>query len=84
MLQFLFVLQAFALLSDKLEVLVEGVRQNREHWLQIAEEHKLLPTNNEKDSNDNVTTISKPNTPDSNNIENTSVQNCRASSPIAD
>lgn len=29
--------QAFALLSDKLEPLVEGVRKNKQHWLEIAE-----------------------------------------------
>ncbi|XP_026667667.1 dual 3',5'-cyclic-AMP and -GMP phosphodiesterase 11 isoform X2 [Ceratina calcarata] len=29
--------EAFALLSDKLEPLVEGVRENKQHWLEIAE-----------------------------------------------
>ncbi|KAG7205543.1 hypothetical protein KM043_007520 [Ampulex compressa] len=29
--------EAFALLSDKLEPLVEGVRDNKQHWLEIAE-----------------------------------------------
>nr|KAF7404075.1 hypothetical protein H0235_014769 [Vespula pensylvanica] len=29
--------EAFALLSDKLEPLVEGVRNNKRHWLEIAE-----------------------------------------------
>ncbi|XP_050600344.1 dual 3',5'-cyclic-AMP and -GMP phosphodiesterase 11-like isoform X3 [Bombus affinis] len=29
--------EAFALLSDKLEPLVEGVRKNKQHWLEIAE-----------------------------------------------
>ncbi|KAF5274667.1 hypothetical protein FQA39_LY18714 [Lamprigera yunnana] len=65
--------EAFAVLSDKLEILVDGVRRNRKHWLQIAEEHKLIASINEKDSNDNVT-MSKPNTPDSNNLENSSVK----------
>ena len=31
-------LQAFADLSDKLEPLVEGVKENREHWLKIAKD----------------------------------------------
>uniref|UniRef100_A0A1A9ZIV5 Phosphodiesterase n=1 Tax=Glossina pallidipes TaxID=7398 RepID=A0A1A9ZIV5_GLOPL len=30
--------EAFAQLSDKLEPLVEGVRDNREHWVELAEE----------------------------------------------
>lgn len=29
--------EAFALLSDKLDPLVEGVRENKQHWLEIAE-----------------------------------------------
>ncbi|XP_034186192.1 dual 3',5'-cyclic-AMP and -GMP phosphodiesterase 11 isoform X3 [Osmia lignaria lignaria] len=29
--------EAFALLSDKLEPLVEGVRKNKQHWLEVAE-----------------------------------------------
>ncbi|XP_053978655.1 dual 3',5'-cyclic-AMP and -GMP phosphodiesterase 11 isoform X1 [Hylaeus anthracinus] len=29
--------EAFALLSDKLEPLVDGVRKNKQHWLEIAE-----------------------------------------------
>lgn len=33
-----YLLQAFADLSDKLEPLVEGVKKNREHWMQIAKE----------------------------------------------
>lgn len=28
--------QSFAVLSDKLEPLVEGVRQNKQHWLELA------------------------------------------------
>jgi dual 3',5'-cyclic-AMP and -GMP phosphodiesterase 11 len=31
-----FIPQSFAVLSDKLEPLVEGVRQNKQHWLEIA------------------------------------------------
>lgn len=45
---------------------MEGVRKNREHWLEIAAQHSLIPPDNhEKDSNDNMA-VSKPNTPDTN------------------
>lgn len=47
-------LQAFADLSDKLEPLVDGVKTNRDHWLNIAKES---PTKNhcecENNSNEN-------------------------------
>jgi hypothetical protein len=33
---YIFILQSFSVLSDKLEPLVEGVRQNKQHWLEIA------------------------------------------------
>lgn len=33
---YIFIPQSFAVLSDKLEPLVEGVRQNKQHWLEIA------------------------------------------------
>jgi hypothetical protein len=33
---YIFIPQSFAVLSDKLEPLVEGVRQNKRHWLEIA------------------------------------------------
>ncbi|KAB0793779.1 hypothetical protein PPYR_13399 [Photinus pyralis] len=69
--------EAFAVLSDKLEILVDGVRINRDHWLQIAEEHKLLTTNNAKDSNDNVTVSKSGGTPDSNNFESLPLNNCQ-------
>jgi dual 3',5'-cyclic-AMP and -GMP phosphodiesterase 11 len=32
----MFCQQAFAQLSDKLVALVDGVRQNKQHWLEIA------------------------------------------------
>lgn len=48
-----FFLQAFADLSDKLEPLVDGVKKNREHWLNIAKEgfHKnhIQDENNKND-----------------------------------
>lgn len=48
-------LQSFALLSDKLVPLVEGVRKNRERWLEIAAQQSLVPDeNHERDTNDNV------------------------------
>ncbi|XP_017783345.1 PREDICTED: dual 3',5'-cyclic-AMP and -GMP phosphodiesterase 11 isoform X3 [Nicrophorus vespilloides] len=57
--------ESFAALSDKLEPLVDGVRENRDHWLEIAAAQSLIPSESmEKDSNDNMT-ISKPSTPDS-------------------
>ncbi|KAJ8943684.1 hypothetical protein NQ318_015173, partial [Aromia moschata] len=55
--------ESFAVLSDKLEPLVEGVRQNRRKWLEIAAENCLVPeteANEERDDNDN---LSKPTTP---------------------
>ncbi|XP_066992443.1 dual 3',5'-cyclic-AMP and -GMP phosphodiesterase 11 isoform X2 [Anabrus simplex] len=35
--------EAFAMLSDKLEPLVEGVRQNKAHWLEIANQSTVKP-----------------------------------------
>ncbi|XP_071051898.1 dual 3',5'-cyclic-AMP and -GMP phosphodiesterase 11 isoform X3 [Onthophagus taurus] len=49
--------QAFAELSDKLEPLAEGVRINRAHWVELAEEYNLsAPSDDvvEKDTNDNM------------------------------
>ncbi|KAJ8915032.1 hypothetical protein NQ315_016007 [Exocentrus adspersus] len=59
--------EAFALLSDDLVPLVEGVRENRKHWLDIAAANCLVPTaeiTEERDDNDN--NLSKPTTPDQN------------------
>ncbi len=36
--QLFFFLQSFAVLSDKLEPLVDGVRNNKQMWLQMASE----------------------------------------------
>lgn len=33
-------------MSDKLEPLVEGVKRNKEHWLEIAAAQKLTPATN--------------------------------------
>lgn len=66
--------QSFALLSDKLVPLVEGVRANKERWLEIAAQQSLIPVeNNERDTNDN---LSKQ---DSNPGSPKVVQNCNAS-----
>lgn len=47
--------EAFARLSEKLQSLVEGVNKNREMWMDIAAQQRLLPAEGvEKDSNDNV------------------------------
>lgn len=48
--------QAFALLSDKLNPLVEGVRQNKQHWLEIAED-----TCSSNCTNHDRTTVSQDN-----------------------
>ncbi|XP_018570600.1 dual 3',5'-cyclic-AMP and -GMP phosphodiesterase 11 isoform X2 [Anoplophora glabripennis] len=58
--------ESFGMLSDHLEPLVEGVRQNRKKWLEIAAANCLVPqteTNEERDNNDN---LSKPTTPEQN------------------
>ncbi|KAI4457308.1 cyclic nucleotide phosphodiesterase [Holotrichia oblita] len=70
--------EAFALLSDKLQPLVDGVQNNREHWLEIADQQSLLVGDaQEKDSNDNVA-LSKPATPDSDS-QNSPLHNCTES-----
>ncbi|XP_025837140.1 dual 3',5'-cyclic-AMP and -GMP phosphodiesterase 11 isoform X2 [Agrilus planipennis] len=63
------VYEAFANLSDKLQPLVDGVQQNRAHWLQLAEEQNLIVVppsegddSGEKDSNDNVKTTTTKST----------------------
>lgn len=67
-------LQSFALLSDKLSPLVEGVRTNREKWLEIAAQQSLISDeNHERDTNDNVPKQ------DSNPGSPKIVQNCNAS-----
>lgn len=55
--------QAFSRLSPQLEPLVDGVKKNRAKWLEIAAAQSLIPPEEERDSNDN---LSKPNTPESN------------------
>lgn len=72
-------LQAFALLSDKLEPLVDGVRRNKEHWLDVAAANKLTPaTNHDRDSSNEEPVVnsidkSKPTTP--NSTESTDILN---------
>lgn len=75
--------EGFAKLSDKLEPLVEGVRQNRVKWMEIAAANSLVtPENAEvRDDNDNV---SKPTTPESKNGNVASMENCNNCSSISD
>ncbi|XP_030759716.1 dual 3',5'-cyclic-AMP and -GMP phosphodiesterase 11 isoform X1 [Sitophilus oryzae] len=75
--------EGFAKLSDKLEPLVEGVRQNRVKWMEIAAANSLVtPENSEvRDDNDNV---SKPTTPESKNGNVASMENCNNCSSISD
>lgn len=55
--------QAFAVLSDKLNPLVQGVRDNKRHWLELAQNVQNLP--NIGDQNDD--TDKKPATMINNN-----------------
>ncbi|XP_066137581.1 dual 3',5'-cyclic-AMP and -GMP phosphodiesterase 11 isoform X2 [Euwallacea fornicatus] len=75
--------EGFAVLSDQLEPLVEGVRQNRAKWMEIAAENSLVDaadSMNAKDSNDNV---SKPASPDSKNGNvSPSEANCNSCSTV--
>ncbi|XP_055547758.1 dual 3',5'-cyclic-AMP and -GMP phosphodiesterase 11-like isoform X3 [Wyeomyia smithii] len=41
--------EAFASLSDKLEPLVEGVRENKNHWIELAQSSKAKFANNNND-----------------------------------
>lgn len=43
--------EAFAQLSDKLEPLVEGVRKNRQHWMELAQEAYRKNDDLRKDTN---------------------------------
>ncbi|XP_060523064.1 dual 3',5'-cyclic-AMP and -GMP phosphodiesterase 11 isoform X4 [Cylas formicarius] len=68
--------EAFGMLSDKLEPLAEGVRQNRIKWLELAAANQLIPENSEeRDDNDNV---SKPTTPESKNGSPPNLNSCSA------
>lgn len=75
------------MLSDKLEPLIVGVRQNREKWMEIAADNSLVTSTtapvagDAKDSNDN---LSKPTTPDSKNGNVSPTENCRSCTPISD
>lgn len=73
------------MLSDKLEPLVEGVRNNRVKWMEIAAANSLVNSTPEtKDSNDNV---SKPSSPSDSKNGNAALPetNCiRSCSPISD
>ncbi|XP_058450116.1 dual 3',5'-cyclic-AMP and -GMP phosphodiesterase 11-like isoform X3 [Malaya genurostris] len=42
--------EAFASLSDKLEPLVEGVRENKNHWIELAQSSKAKFANNNNDT----------------------------------
>ncbi|KAJ8970487.1 hypothetical protein NQ314_001204 [Rhamnusium bicolor] len=67
---------SFAMLSDKLEPLVEGVRQNRIKWLEIAAANCLMPEtemNKERDNNDN---LSKPSSPEQNHNSSPNENSC--------
>ncbi|KAJ8984667.1 hypothetical protein NQ317_015758 [Molorchus minor] len=53
-------MQSFAVLSDKLDPLVEGVQKNRQKWLEIAAENCLVPptvAGEERDDNDNLIVV---------------------------
>lgn len=55
-------------MSDKLEPLVDGVKDNRKHWLDIAAAQKLMPQTNHDRENHNEESVnhdSKPNSPNS-------------------
>ncbi|XP_074034856.1 phosphodiesterase 11 isoform X2 [Leptinotarsa decemlineata] len=55
--------EAFANLSENLQPLLDGVKQNRIHWLEEAQKAHLVPEEDvdERDNNDN---LSKSNSPD--------------------
>lgn len=57
-------IQAFALLSDKLDPLVEGVRSNKQHWIEIAESSNECTnhcTNHDRSSIESPSSISNSN-----------------------
>ncbi|XP_049817305.1 dual 3',5'-cyclic-AMP and -GMP phosphodiesterase 11 isoform X2 [Aethina tumida] len=68
--------ESFSSLSPQLEPLVEGVRENRKKWLEVAAANSLVTPNQEnmedRDSNDNV---SKQNALDANSAPNTPENN---------
>lgn len=69
-------MQSFASLSDKLVPLVEGVKKNRERWLEIAAQQSLIPVENHtRDTNDNVSKQQDSNPPGPSKL----VQNCNVS-----
>ncbi|XP_076275269.1 phosphodiesterase 11 isoform X2 [Rhynchophorus ferrugineus] len=74
--------EGFAKLSDKLEPLVEGVRQNRVHWMDIAAANRLV-TPEEEEERDNNDNVSKPSTPDSKN-GNMEMENCNSCSSLSE
>ncbi|GIX73923.1 dual 3',5'-cyclic-AMP and -GMP phosphodiesterase 11 [Caerostris extrusa] len=41
--------EAFAMISDKLTPLLDGVKENRAQWLKLAEERKVLRTETDPD-----------------------------------
>ncbi|XP_050298984.1 dual 3',5'-cyclic-AMP and -GMP phosphodiesterase 11 isoform X4 [Anthonomus grandis grandis] len=76
--------EAFEVLSDKLQPLVDGVRQNKEKWMEIARANSLVSSEEmeEKDNNDN---LSKPTTPEAQNGNVSALENnCNSCSSISD
>jgi len=72
------------MLSDKLEPLVEGVRNNRVKWMEIAAANSLL--NNPPETKDNNDNVSKPSSPSDSKNGNAALPetNCSSCSPISD
>lgn len=64
--------QAFGVLSDKLQSLVDGVRENKEHWLQLAQnvQNKSNLCNTDTSTNESLTLVSSSNNNNLNNNDN--------------
>lgn len=56
--------EAFADLSENLQPLLDGVKQNRDHWLEEAQRAHLVPDIDETEEKDNNDNVSKPSSPD--------------------
>lgn len=69
---FLFLSQAFSVLSDKLNPLVEGVRDNKVHWLQLAQNAQNNPNHVPHGGGDGVTKSSVSMNNNNNNNNNNS------------
>ncbi|XP_057659841.1 dual 3',5'-cyclic-AMP and -GMP phosphodiesterase 11 isoform X4 [Diorhabda carinulata] len=56
--------EAFADLSENLQPLLDGVKQNRDHWLEEAQRAHLVPDQEETEEKDDNDNVSKPSSPD--------------------